>query len=142
MLDGIAPAIKRPVQPDTAVCVARDLLAPAMSLVGNRAQLFDRQRRLRNQFTVLAYPRTVRHVDLDPVRAMVELFPRRLAGLDGTVGNLRSLGHFKFRRVTFQRIASGGRNRSRRHEHPWPRDVPSIDRLLDPHITVAGTLSF
>src|SRR5215469_2480760 len=120
--------------------MAGDLLAPPVGLVYNRAQFFDRQRGLRDQFAVLTHPGTVRHVDLDPVGAMIELFPRRLTGFDWTIGDLRSLGHFKLRRVTLQGIASSSRNRPRGYQQARPRNISAIDRLLDSHVAVSRTL--
>src|SRR5260370_12770842 len=71
VFDGIASAIEGAVQADAAVSVAGNFLSPAVSFIDDGAELFNGQRGLRNQFAIFAYPRTVRHVDLDPVCAMV-----------------------------------------------------------------------
>src|SRR3954447_26391724 len=63
----IASAVKRPVKSDPAIRMASDLLAPAVCLVDNGAELFDRESRLRHEFAVLADPGAVSHVNLDPV---------------------------------------------------------------------------
>ena len=87
---------------------------------------------------MLVDPGAVRHVDLDPVGAVRELLARGLAGLDGAVDQLRPFGHVELGRVALQRIAAGRRDRARRDEHPRPRDVAALDRLLDADVAVAG----
>src|SRR6266700_3574720 len=54
VLNGIATAVERSVQADSAIGVTCDLFAPAVSLVDNRAQFLDRERRLRDQLPVLS----------------------------------------------------------------------------------------
>ena len=108
MLNGIATAVQGAVQADAAVCVAGDFLSPAVGFVNDGFQFLDRKRRLRNQFAVLADPRAVRHVDLDPVSAVIELLPRRFARLDRTIHDLRPLRHLKLGSVAFQRVTTGG----------------------------------
>src|SRR5882724_3949021 len=78
----------------SAVGVAGDLLAPAVSLVDNGAKLFNGECGLRHQFSILADPGSMRHVDLDPVRAVVELLACRLARFHRAVDNLRALRHY------------------------------------------------
>ena len=107
MLDGIASAIERALHSNPVVGVARDFFLPAMRLVHNGLQLFHCQRRLRHQVSLLVHPRPVRHVHLDPVRAVLQLLARRLARLDGTIHNLRALGHLQFRRIAFQVVPAG-----------------------------------
>ena len=114
MLDRVAPAVQRPMQPDAAISMAGHFLSPAMGLVDNRLQLFDRERGLRHQFSVLTHPGTMGHVDLDPVRTVVELFPRRLSGLDGTVHDLCALRHVQLGSIAFQHVTARGRDGSRR----------------------------
>ena len=65
-------------------------------------QFFHRQRGLRDQLAVLADPGAMRHVDLDPVGAVVELLARGLAGFDRAVDDLRALRHLEFGRVAFE----------------------------------------
>src|SRR5207253_1513991 len=76
-----------------AVSVASYLFSPAVSFVHNRAQFLHRQRRLRYQLAILANaavtnPGPMRHINLDPVRAVVELLARGLARLDRSVDDL------------------------------------------------------
>src|SRR5207245_6179560 len=118
MLDGVATAIERAVQPLAIVGVAGDLLLPAMRLLHNGLQLLKRQRGLRDQVALLVEPRAVRHVDLDPVGPMVELLPRRLARLHRAVNDLHALGHLGLRRLPFQRISTTGGDRPRGRTHP------------------------
>ena len=140
VLDRVAAAVESPVQPDPAVGMAGDLAAPAVGLVDDGLELLDGQRGLRDEVSGSVDPRTVRHVDLEPVGAVGELLARGLARLDRPVDQLGALGHVELRGVSLQRIAARGRDRSRDHEHPRPRDVAPLDRLLDADIAVAGAL--
>ena len=142
VLNRVAAAIQRALQAFSTVGVAGHFLPPAVSLVHNRAQFLDRQRRLRHQFAVLSHPRPMRHVHLDPVRAVVELLARGLARLDRSIDDLHALRHFDLRRVALERISSGGRDRARRNKQPRPGNVSAFNRLLDAHIAVARTFGF
>src|SRR5580704_4855134 len=93
VFDGVASAIESALQADSAVGVAGDFFAPAMRFVDDGLKLFEGERRLRHQLAVFANPRTVRHVDLDPVGAVVELFASGLAGFDGAIDDLGALRH-------------------------------------------------
>src|SRR5436853_37674 len=81
MLDRVAAAVEGAVQPLAAVRVAGHLALLSVRLVDDRAQLLDRERRLRDEVAGLVEPRAVRHVDLDPVGAVVDLLARGLARL-------------------------------------------------------------
>jgi hypothetical protein len=84
----------------------------------------------------------MRHVHLDPVRAVVELFACGLARFHRAVDNLCAFWHLQFRRVPFQRISPSGRDRPRHHQQPRPRNVASLNRLLDADIPVTRPLGF
>jgi hypothetical protein len=56
VLDGIATAIQRPLEPDTVVGVTGDLFAPAMRLIDDRFELLDRQGGLRNEGALFIHP--------------------------------------------------------------------------------------
>ena len=116
VFDGIASAIEGALQTDPGIGVASDFLSPAVRFINDGLQFFQSQGWLRNQLSVFAYPRAMRHVDLDPVRAVVELLASRLACLDRAVDQLGSLGQRQLGRVAFQRVSAGGRNRARRDE--------------------------
>src|ERR1700735_654174 len=58
--------------------------------------------------TVLVYPRAMRHVDLDPVGAVIELLSRGFAGFHGPVDDLRAFGHVEFGSVAFEVVPAGG----------------------------------
>src|ERR1051326_6667939 len=107
VLDRVAAAVERAMQPLAAGRVARPLVLPRVRLVDDRAQLLDRERRLRHEIALLVEPRAVRHVDLDPVGAVVELLARGLARLDRAVDDLHALRHLDLRRVALERIAAG-----------------------------------
>src|SRR4051812_17228154 len=80
----------------------------------------------------------MRHVNLDPVCAMVELFAGCLTSLDRTIDNLHTLGHFQLGRVAFERVPTGGGDRTGRYEKAWAGNVSAINRLLNADVTVAG----
>src|SRR5437763_16254728 len=83
----------------------------------------------------------MRHVDLDPVSAVIELFARRFAGLDGTIGDLNAFRHFEFGSVAFERIASGGGDGAGGDEQAWSWNVSEFDGLLDAHVAVTSAFS-
>src|ERR1700704_3444393 len=82
------------------------------------------------------------HVDLDPIRALVQLFARSFACFDRTIDQLSTLGYGNFRRIAFERIAARGGYRQGRHPHSRPRYESFIDCSLDADITVSRTFGF
>src|SRR5256885_514568 len=119
----------RALQADAAVRVTRDFLPPAVRFVDNGLEFVERQRGLRHEFSILADPGAVRHVDLDPVGAMVELLARRFAGLDWAVDDLCSLRHDQFGRVAFEVVSARRRDGARRDEQARPGNVTALDGL-------------
>ena len=85
------------MQAFAVVGMASNLALPAMRLVHDRFELCDRQGWLRNQVAVLIHPRAVRHVHLDPVRAVIELLARRFSRFDRTINDLHSLRYVNSR---------------------------------------------
>ena len=73
---------------------------------------------------------------------MIQLFSRGFAGLHRTIDDLRALGHVEFRRVTFQVVAAGRRNRASRAEQSRSGNRALGDGLLDFHVTVTGAFGF
>src|SRR5216684_3242247 len=142
VLDRIATAIERALQSDSIVRMARHFLPPPVRLIHHGLQLFQRQGRLRNQIPLLVHPRAMRHVHLDPIRAMLELLPRGLACLHRTVDKLRAFRHLQFRRVTFQVVAARRGNRARGSKNPRPRNRSFLNRLLDLDVAVSCALRF
>ena len=130
------------MQTFAAVCVTRHLLLPSVRFVDDRAQLFDRERRLRHEIALLVEPRAMRHVDLDPVGAVIELLARRFARFDRTIDQLRTFRHFDLRRITLEVVAAGRRNRARDDEHAWAGNLTFVDGLLDADVAVAGAFRF
>ena len=102
MFDGVAAAIERALQANAVVSVAGDFPAPSMRLIDDRLEFLHRQRRLRHELSVLIEPGAMRHVHLDPIGAVIELFARRLARFDGPVDELRPLRHGDLRRVVIK----------------------------------------
>ena len=110
MLDGIATAVEGALQSDAVICMTGYFLGPSVSFVYDRLQLLHGKSWLRHQLTVLPDPRSVRHVYLDPIRAVIELFTSCLPGFYRTIDDLYTFWHFQFRSVSLERIAAGRRN--------------------------------
>src|SRR5215813_8665128 len=72
----------------------------------------------------------MRHVNLDPVSAMIKLLARSFTRLDRAIHDLRALWHIQFGRIAFEWISSRGGNRARGNEQPRPRNVSGFNRLL------------
>src|SRR5258708_769873 len=83
----------------------------------------------------------MRHVDLDPVGAVIQLLASRFACLDRAVDELGALGHVKLRRIVLERVASSGGNGTSCDEQPWPGNVATFDGLLDADVAVARAFS-
>jgi hypothetical protein len=140
VLDGIASALERAMQPFAAVRVTGNFFLPAMGLIDDGLQLLDGQRRLRNEVALLVDPRAMGHVDLEPIGAVIELLAGRLARLDRTVDQLRPFRHFDLRSVTLEVVAAGGGDGACDHEHSRSRDASLIDGHLDSDVAIPGTL--
>ena len=91
---------------------------------------------------LLVHPGTMRHVDLDPVRAVLQLLTRDLAQLHRPIAKLRALGHHDIGIVAFQRISAGDRDGARNHQQARAGDKTGVDRLLDADVAVTGALGF
>src|SRR5438045_255647 len=74
VLDRIAAAVERAMQADAVVGMASDLFAPAVSLIANCFDFIKRKRGLGVKFALFIDPGAVRHIYLDPISAMIELF--------------------------------------------------------------------
>ena len=113
VFDRIASAVQSALQTDSVVGMARDFLSPSVSFIHDGFQLIDRQRGLRHEVPLLVHPGPVRHIDFQPVRAVLELFARRLSRFYRAVDQLCALGHIQFRGVALQVVASRRRNSAR-----------------------------
>ena len=142
MLNGIAAAVQRALQTDAVICVTCHFLSPSVSFIHNRLQFLDGQSWLRHQFPVFPKPRPVRHINLDPVRAVVELLASRFPCFHRAIDHLYSFRHFQFRSVSLERIATSRRNCASRDEQAWTRNVSALDRLLDADIAIPRALGF
>src|SRR5215510_12722685 len=80
----------------------------------------------------------MRHVDLDPVSAMVKLLAGSLARLDWAIDELRALGDVNLRSIPFEGIATGGRNCASDDEHARTGNESTFDGLLDADVAIAG----
>ena len=80
------------------------------------------------------------HVNFDPIGAVIELLACGLARLDRPIHDLYALGHFQFWSIAFERISAGCGNRACGNEKPRPGNVAALDRLLDAHVAIPGTL--
>src|SRR5258706_14600979 len=90
--------------------------------------------------TLFVYPRPVGHVNLQPVRAVLELLSRRFAGFNWPVDDLNAFWHHEFGSVTFQVVTAGGGNSTRRSEHARAGNGSFLDGLLDADVAVARAL--
>ena len=142
MLDGIAATVKRAMQPNASVGVASYFLSPAMSLVDNRFEFFQRECRLRNQFAILAHPGTMRHVNLDPVGSVVQLLARSFAGFDRPVDELRALGHVQLGSVTFQHVTTGRGDSAGYNEQARAGNVAFFNRFFDSDVAISRPFGF
>src|SRR5262249_53101512 len=133
----VTAAVERALHADAAVRVAGDFLSPAVHFVGDGADLFERERGLRDQLAILVCPRAVRHVDLDPVGAVLELLARGFARLDRAVDDLRAFGHADLRRIALEVVAGGGGDGARGGEDARARDAPFVHGHFDPDVAVA-----
>src|SRR5438034_1245289 len=116
VLDGIAAAVQRALQSDAVICMTCYFLGPPVSFVNDCLQLLDGESWLRHQLPVLPEPRSVRHVYLDPIRAMVELLASCLPCFYWAIDHLYPFWHFQFRSVSLERIAARRRNCTSRDE--------------------------
>src|SRR4051794_16984606 len=92
------------------VGVACHLVSPAVRFVADGLDLLNGQRGLRDQLAVLVGPGPMRHIDLDPVSAVIELLACSLARLDRAVDDLHAFGYGDLGSIAFQRIAASRRN--------------------------------
>src|SRR5437899_1861656 len=104
------------MQSDSVVRMASDFMPPAVRLIRYGLDLLHRQRWLRNEIALIFHPRAMRHIHLQPIRSMVELFPRGLACFHRTINDLHAFGHRDLRRVALEVVASRGRNTARDYE--------------------------
>src|SRR5258705_4412299 len=96
VLDRIAPTIQSTLQSDSVVRMARNFFLPPMRFIHDGLQLFYGQRGLRNQISLLVHPGTMGHINLDPVRSMLQLLAGGFSGFYWPVYYLRSFLHFLF----------------------------------------------
>src|SRR3954451_19371233 len=82
----------------------------------------------------------MRHVDLDPIRAVLELLARGFARLDRAVDDLDALRNRDLRRVSLQVVAAGGRDAARGREDARAGNASLIDGLLDADVAVPRAL--
>src|SRR5260370_39444327 len=100
---GVVPAREGGAHADSAVRMAGNFALLAVGFVDHRLDFVQSQRRLRDQMALLVDPRTMRHVDLDPVSAVINLLARDLAQFDWTIAELRAPWDDNVRIVAFQR---------------------------------------
>src|SRR6185369_14792582 len=142
VLNRVATTIQCPMQANTAIGMARDLLLLAMRFIHYGLEFFYGQRGLRYQMTLFIDPGAVRHIDLDPVRAVLQLLPRDLAQFYWTVTKLRALGHHNVWVVAFQGVAARDRDCAGHNQKPRAGNEAGIDRLFDSNVAVAFAFRF
>src|SRR5205807_8782138 len=107
VINRIADAIQGAVEAYAAISVAGNFVLLSVRLVGDCLQFFHGKRGLRNQVALLIDPGAVRHVDLDPVSAILKLLAGSLAQFYRAIGKLRAFRYSDVRVVAFQRVAAG-----------------------------------
>ena len=116
MLYGVATAVQGTLQANSTIDVACDFLAPSVRFINDGLQFFYGERWLRNQFAIFPQPGAMGHVNLNPIRAVIELFAGCLTCFDWPINELRSLRHIEFRSIVFQRITAGRRDSASRNK--------------------------
>src|SRR4051812_39360648 len=121
--------------------MASDFAFLAVSFVYYRTDLVESQRGLRYQLSVLAHPRPVRHINLEPVGAVRDLLARDLTHLHCAIAKLRSFWDDDVRVVALKWVSARHRDCARDHEQSRAGDVAVVNRLFDPEVAVAGAFS-
>ena len=85
---------------------------------------------------------TIRSVNLDQVRTIIELFADGFARFEGTVDRLHADGNSHFRRIAFQAIPTGRRNAARGDFEAWTWNEPLVDRVAHIDVAVHGAFGF
>ena len=142
MLNRVASAIERALQTDSVVRMTRDFLRPAVRFIHNRFQFLYRQRRLRHESPFFIHPRPVGHVDLNPVRSVLQLLPCSFPRFYRAVHDLHPLGHVQLRCVIFQVVPARGGNGARYTKKSRPGNGALFDRLFDLDISIARAFRF
>src|SRR4051812_26695872 len=84
----------------------------------------------------------MRHVHLEPVGAMVQLFARGLTGFDGAVDDLHAFGNGDFGRIAFEVVAAGGGNTSGYDKHTRAGNDAFVDCLFNADVAVTSAFGF
>src|SRR5438270_4573492 len=80
----------------------------------------------------------MRHVNLEPIGAVVELLAGGFARFHGAVDELRALGDLDLRSVAFEWIASRGRDGAGNSEDARAGNAAFVDGLPNADIAIAG----
>src|SRR5690348_13218693 len=115
---------------------------PAMGFIDDRLQLFDGESRLRYEIAFVIHPGAMRHVDLDPVRTIVELLARGFARLNWAIDQLCPFWNCDLGSVALERIAASAGNCASGDKHARTGNVAGVDCFLDPDIAVTRALGF
>src|SRR5207248_10529828 len=100
------------MQANAVIGMASDLFTPAMGLIANCFDFVKRKRGLGVKFALFIDPGAVRHIYLDPISAMVELFAGSFARFYRAIDELCAFRHIDFRSVAFKRITASGGDRA------------------------------
>ncbi len=84
----------------------------------------------------------MRHVDLDPVGAVIELLAGGFAGLDWAVDDLHAFRHVEFGCVAFEVVSAGRGDAARGAEEARAGNGAFGDGFLDFDVAVAGAFGF
>src|SRR5215469_17944860 len=89
---------------------------------------------------LLIRPGAMRHVDLDPVGAVIKLLPRDLAEFDRAIAELSAFGNHDIGVVALEWISAGRGDGAGHDEQPRSRNISSVDCFFESDIAVAGAL--
>jgi hypothetical protein len=112
-----------------------------MRLVDDRFEFFNCESWLGDEFAIFADPGAVGHIDLDPVRTMIELLPRGFASLDRAVDQLGGFWQIELGSIALQHVAAGRGNCPSGNKQAWSRNVTQLNRFFDADVAVACALS-
>lgn len=135
MLDGVDPGADRGLDASAAMRVCRDLEAPLMRLIGNRAQLLFGELLLTRLGVARENP--AGGADLDHLCAVLALLAHLLAQLGGAIADRRRLRAKRGRKIGLVAMPAGRADRVRgRHDARAGR--PALgNRLLQCHVVIA-----
>src|SRR5271157_2842349 len=142
VLDGVHAGLNRIVHSIQRGGMGGNLVALAMRLVHDGAQLVHGEGRDVVEDAIGLYAVTAVGINLNPIHSVGDLLAYCFAPAVGAVHLLYALGPLQLPRIFEDGVRAGHVHRTSRDLHAWPRNNARVDGLLDVHIRVAGALGF